>query len=124
MWGVILQFEVVALGKRIEITTDARVVSFLGFLDYSQQPPLKPGDPGALDQLPQAPLKEGAVWQPVFAEEKNQTMLELPSGASALISLGGLPPAIAAFHQQQGIPTDAERLHTYMFISCRTLGTE
>ena len=122
--GVTLEFESVANAGSIDITVDARVVSFLGFLDYSQQPPLKPGNPAALDQLPQAPLKEGGMWQPIFVQEKNTTRLKLKSGASALISLGGLPPAISAFHQQQGIAAHAEQMHTYVFIGCRTVGTE
>ncbi|HEX8310563.1 MAG TPA: hypothetical protein VF614_04540 [Chthoniobacteraceae bacterium] len=122
--GVTFAFEPVAQAGNIDITMDARVVSFLGFLDYSQQPPLKPGNPAALDQLPQAPLKEGGTWQPIFVEEKNTTHLKLKSGASALISLGGLPPAISVFHQQQGIPADAEQMHTYLFIGCRTVGME
>jgi hypothetical protein len=123
--GVMLEFEpVTGAGDKISISLVAQVVSFFGFIDYSQQPPLKPGDPAALDQLPRAALKGGAVWQPVFAEEKNTTTLVMKSGAAALISLGGLPPAIATIHQQPRVATTADPLQTYVFISCRKLAAE
>jgi|GEM_PF-6583265 len=70
-------------GIRLEAT--CTVTRFLGFVDYGNLEP-HAKNPPPLEDLLEAPLHEGAIWQPFFATFTGTHTFDLPDGGTAVMS--------------------------------------
>ena len=113
--GVTIELEsVIGPGDILDINVEPSVVSFLGFIDYSNKSPkAKYGQLQGKDGIQQAleaPVKSGGVWQPIFSSSKMTTSVSFRSGQTFLLGgmfdpstpqdVKGLPPVPTPKHPQ------------------------
>ncbi len=120
--GVTLEVEPVVRDEVIDLKLRASVISFLGFIDFSDAKPTAPtGEKDALSNLLRLPLKEGGIWQPVFSTQQIATTVSVRSGETLL--LGELPKVLSSV--EGSVPTkdegEPDRYRTLVFITARVL---
>ncbi len=116
--GVTLEVEpVVGPESAIDLNIVPQITEFLGFIDYTVVKDGKPPGKDAIASLLAAPLRDGGIWQPVFANRKVQTSIMLRSGETALLGVLAADKATAQ-NEIDASPADAAQI--YVFVTART----
>lgn len=112
--GVTLEVEsVVGPDDAIGLQIFSRMTEFLGFIDYTAAKEGKPPSKDAVAHLLAAPLRDGGIWQPVFAIRQVTTSITVRSGETVLI--GEL-----ALENTGPAPSEGERSRQiYVFVTAR-----
>lgn len=123
-FGVTMAFEPVAAPDgMIDVGLEASVETFHGFIDYSNgKPGLNSAEPGALEELLKAPLREGGIWQPIFYSQKITTGASIGSGQTVVLPiLHHRVPEDVRLGPEEATRKD---VNIYVFVTVRTIAAE